>query len=79
MLCVCVCVCVSKHKYNTNINIYACVLVTQSCLTLCNPTDYSPPGSFIHGILQARYWSGLPFPSPGDLPYPGIKPQSPAL
>ena len=29
-------------------------LVTQSCLTLCNPMDYSPPGSSVHGILQAR-------------------------
>ena len=26
-----------------------------------------------------EYWSGLPFPSPGDLPYPGVKPWSPAL
>ena len=26
-----------------------------------------------------EYWSGYPFPSPGDLPYPGIKPQSPEL
>ena len=30
------------------------VLVTQSCLTLCNPVDYSPPGFSIHGIVQAR-------------------------
>ena len=30
------------------------VLVAQSCLTLCTPMDYSPPGSSIHGILQAR-------------------------
>ena len=28
---------------------------------------------------RKEYWSGLPFPSPGDLPYPGIKPRSPAL
>ena len=33
----------------------------------------SPPGSSVHGILQAEYWSGLPFPPPGDLPDPGIK------
>ena len=32
-----------------------------------------PHGSSVHGILQARNWSGLPFPSPGDLPGPGIK------
>ena len=30
------------------------MLVTQSCPTLCNPVDYSPPGSSVHGILQAR-------------------------
>ena len=41
--------------------------------------DRSPPGSSIHGILQAGYWSGLPFPSPGELPNPGIEPRSPAL
>ena len=30
------------------------VLVAQSCLTLCDPMDYSPPGSSVHEILQAR-------------------------
>ena len=63
-VCVCVCVCVC--------------IVAQSHLTLCNPMDYSLPGSSAHGILQA-YWSGLPSPSPEDLPYPGIKPSSSAL
>ena len=38
--------------------------------------DDSPPGSSVHRILQARVWSGLPYPSPGDLPDPGIKPES---
>ena len=52
---------------------------TQSWPTLCNTMDYSPPGSSVHGISQARYWSGLPFPPPGDLPKPGIEPASPAL
>ena len=51
----------------------------QQCPTLCDPMDYSPPGSSIHGILQARYWSGLPFPFPGDCPNPGIEPGSPGL
>ena len=41
--------------------------------------DYSLPGFSVHGILQARILSGLPFPSPGDLPDPGIKPTSPLL
>ena len=54
-------------------------LVTQLCPTLCDPMDYTPPGSSVHGILQATYWNGLPFPSPGDLPNPGIEPISPAL
>ena len=56
--------------------------VTQLCLTLCDPEDCSPPGSPVPGILQALpilYWSGLPFPSPGDLPDPGIEPRPPAL
>ena len=40
--------------------------------------DCSLPGFSIHGIFQdtgSGYWSGLPFPSPGDLPDPGIKPK----
>ena len=37
------------------------------------------PGSSVHGLLQARSWSGLPFTSPGDLPDLGIEPGSPAL
>ena len=54
-------------------------LVTQSCLAFCDPMDSSPSSSSFHGISQEEYWSGLPFPSPGDLPNPGIKPRSPAL
>ena len=43
--------------------------------------DYSLPGAATHGILQARILQarGLPFPSLGDLPDPGIKLRSPAL
>ena len=39
------------------------VLVTQSCPTLCNPMDCNPPGSCVHGILQARIleWVVIPF------------------
>ena len=40
--------------------------VTQSCPTLCGPMDCSPPGSSVHGIFRQEYWSGLPFPSPGE-------------
>ena len=38
---------------------------------------YQAPPSI--GFSRQEYWSGLPFPSPGDLPDPGIKPRSPAL
>ena len=43
------------------------------------PMIWSPPGSSVHETLQPEYWSGLPFPSPGDLPKPGIEPKSPTL
>ena len=40
-----------------------CVLVAQACPTLCNPMDFSHPGSSVHGILQAEIleWVGIPF------------------
>ena len=41
--------------------------------------DCRPPGSSVHGIFQAEYWNGLPFPFPEDLPNPGIEPWSPTL
>ena len=66
-VCVCVCVCVC-----------ACTR-TQFCPILCNPLDYSLPGSSVDVISQQEYWSGLPFPPPGDLPNPEIKPVSPAF
>ena len=45
-----------------------CVLVSQSCLTLCDPMDCSPPGSPVHRILQARTleWVAIPFSWPRD-------------
>ena len=55
------------------------VSVAQLCSALCDPVDCSPPGSSVHGILQAGILEWVAFPSPGDLPDPGIKPQSPAL
>ena len=54
-------------------------LVAQSCPTLCNPTDCSPPGSSVHGILQARILEWAACPPPGILPNPGIEPRSPAM
>ena len=52
-------------------------LVTQSCPTLCDPTDCSQRGSSVHGIFQARVLEWLPFPPPGDLSDPGIETASP--
>ena len=54
------------------------IAVTQSCLTLCDPIDCRPPGSSVYGISRQEYWSGLPFPTPVDLPDSGIEPRSPA-
>ena len=53
--------------------------VAQSCLTLCEPwtVAYQAPPSM--GFSRQEYWSGVPFPSPGDLPDSGIKPGSPAF
>ena len=51
--------------------------VAQSCPTLCDPMDYQAPLSM--GLSRQEYWSGLPFPSPRDLPDPGIEPRSPAF
>ena len=55
------------------------LLVTQSCLTLCDSMDYSPPGSLSMEFSRQEYRSVLPFPSPGDLPDQRIKLRSPAL
>jgi len=41
--------------------------------------DCSPPDSLPTAFSRPEHWSGLPFPSPGDLPNPGIKPRSAAL
>ena len=51
----------------------------QSCLILCNPTDCSLPVSLAHvqDFPGRKTGVGLPFPSPGDLPDPGIEPKSP--
>ena len=57
-ICVCVCVC----------------SVSQSCMTLCDLVDCSLPGSSLYGFPRQEYWSGLPFPTPGNLPDPGIEP-----
>ena len=49
-------------------------LSAQSCPTLCDPVDWSPPGFSVHGIPRQKYWSGVPFPSPGNLAVQESKP-----
>ena len=61
------------------------VLVAQSCPTLCDPIDCSPPTSTVHGIFQARIleWIASSFSRGSsrlrDLPNPGIEPRPPTL
>ena len=52
--------------------------VAQLCPTLCDPMDCSIQASPSMGFSRQEYWSGLPFPSPGDLPDSGIECRSPA-
>ena len=61
MLFMCVYVYVYVYVY---IDICVCMyLFTELCLTICSPMDYSPPGSFVHGVLQGRIleWVVVPF------------------
>ena len=55
------------------------IVLSQLCLTVCDPLDCSLPAPLSMGLSTQEYWSGLPFLSPEDLPDPGIKPRSPAL
>ena len=52
------------------------MLHAQLCPTFCSPMDCILPGSSVHGFSWQEYWSGLPYPPPGDPPHPGIKPMS---
>ena len=53
-------------------------LVAKWCPTLAIPWTVAGQAPLSLGFSRQEYWSGLPFPSPGDLPDPGIKPRSPA-
>ena len=64
-----------KKKKKLSVSYICSLLVTQSCLILCDPTDCNLPGSSVYGILQVRIVEWVVIP--GDLPNPGIKPESP--
>ena len=65
-----------KAIYDSNVVV---VKVTQSCPTLVTPWTVACQVPLSMGFSRQEHWRGLPFPSPGDLPNPGIKPMSPAL
>ena len=54
-------------------------LVAKLCPTFATPWTIALKVPLSVGFSRQEYWSGLPFPSPGDLPNPGIEPASPAL
>ena len=54
-------------------------LVAKSCRTLCDPMDFSPPGSSVHGISQVRILASVAISFSRDPPNPGIQRASPAL
>ena len=59
------CVCIHLSLY------CCCCLVTKSCPTLCDPVDYSPSGSSVHGVLQARILEWIVMSSSGGSSLPG--------
>ena len=66
------------YVLDTQLNIlrwFSCRVMSDSC----DPIDCSPPDSSVSGFSRQEYWSGLPFPSLGNLIDPGIEPASPAL
>ena len=69
-MCVCVCVCVCVLSLS---------LVAKLCPTLVTPWTVACQCLLSVGFSRQEYWSGLPFPSPGDLPDPGIETMSLAL
>ena len=69
-----------EHPFsNKYFKIYMKMKVVQSCPTLCDSMDYTFRGIQFMEFSRQEYWNGWLFPSPGDLPNPGIKPRSPTL
>ena len=69
---------IMSHKSNERLG-----LVAKLCPTLATPWTVALQGEeqvpLFTGFSRQKYWNGLPFPSPGNLPNPGIEPMSPAL
>ena len=65
----------SGNTFSVPLRLTMCCAVL-SLVQLCNPMDYSPAGSSVHGILQARILEWLPSSPPGDFTNPGIEHRS---
>ena len=65
-----------KENVIYKILLFSCSVMSDSLLT---PWTVAHQAPLSMGFLRQEYWSGLPFPSSGDLPNPGIEPISPAL
>ena len=68
-----------SHQASPLTLLVVCVWVTQSCPTLATPWTVAHQAPLSMEFSRQEYWSGLPFPSAGPLPNPGIEPASPAL
>ena len=69
----------TRNRYVSDSPTCAVCAVAQLCLTLFNPMDYAHQAPLAMGFSRQGYWRGLPFPPPGNLPNPGIKPGFPVL
>ena len=68
-----------KLFWKKSLSVSLVVLIAQSCPTLRPPWTVARQAPLSLGFSRPECWSGLPFPSPGNLPDPGIEPRSPAL
>ena len=72
-VCACVCMCVGAY------NFWSCSFSCSVMSDSVTPWTVAHQGPLTTGFSRQEYWSGLPFPSPGDPPDPGMEPASPAL
>ena len=70
--------CTAPETITTLYNGLCVCSIAKSCLTLATPWTVASQAPLSMGFSRQEYWSGLPFPLPGDLPDPGIEPVSPA-
>ena len=68
-----------KHNFAIYLDVKSESEVSQLCPTLVTSWTVAYQAPLSMGFSRQEYWSGVPLPSPGDLPNPGIEPRSPAL